>query len=348
MQYSVADAGLAYLSVFFMQCHHFGVSAAHAGKRRGTTTRRPCLGVHAIPCDNQIRHLLDAVPPQALEPLYEELLQCLMREVCGGHRTLNNKVLLALDGVTYFSSTTLHCRSAHSATTQGARCTATPPSPLCWSRRIRAKWWPWPQFITPQDGQTKQDCRAQARLSLAAAPRATLGPVRCGGAGRRSVLPPAVLPGPAQQGLTRCWCANPTHTHHRRVVADARTHGDVHAQAAPQSWAQGLSGLLPLARHALRDGEDALSVDWCELTTTDGAGKTLYRNSFASSLSVSADNVREIVAARARAGRSRTRTTTPLKTKGYRFEHNFGHGQQHLSATLASMIMLALLAAHPA
>ena len=32
-----------------------------------------------------------------------------------------------------------------------------------------------------------------------------------------------------------------------------------------------------------------------------------------------------------------------LKTKGYRFEHNFGHGQQHLSATLASMIMLAYL-----
>ena len=38
------------------------------------------FGVHAIPYDNQIRLLLDAVPPQTLEPLYEELLQCLMSE----------------------------------------------------------------------------------------------------------------------------------------------------------------------------------------------------------------------------------------------------------------------------
>jgi len=32
-----------------------------------------------------------------------------------------------------------------------------------------------------------------------------------------------------------------------------------------------------------------------------------------------------------------------LKTKGYHFEHNYGHGQQHLSALLASLIILALL-----
>ena len=32
-----------------------------------------------------------------------------------------------------------------------------------------------------------------------------------------------------------------------------------------------------------------------------------------------------------------------LKTKGYHFEHNFGHGQQHLSSLLASLIILAFL-----
>lgn len=59
----------------------------------------------------------------------------------------------------------------------------------------------------------------------------------------------------------------------------------------------------------LRDGDDAVTVDWCELVTTNEAGKTVYRNSFASSLSVSLETAREIVAA-GRAGRSRTRTTT--------------------------------------
>jgi len=32
-----------------------------------------------------------------------------------------------------------------------------------------------------------------------------------------------------------------------------------------------------------------------------------------------------------------------LKTKGYHFAHNYGHGQQYLSAMLASLIILALL-----
>ena len=31
----------------------------------------------------------------------------------------------------------------------------------------------------------------------------------------------------------------------------------------------------------LRDGDDALAVNWCELTTTDENGKVLYRNAFA-------------------------------------------------------------------
>ncbi len=32
-----------------------------------------------------------------------------------------------------------------------------------------------------------------------------------------------------------------------------------------------------------------------------------------------------------------------LKTKGYNLEHNFGHGQQHLAALLASLNILSLL-----
>ena len=60
-----------------------------------------------------------------------------------------------------------------------------------------------------------------------------------------------------------------------------------------------------------------------------------------SSLPVTADNVREIVAAGRTRWKIENENNNTLKTKGYRFEHNFGHGQQHLSATLASMIMLA-------
>lgn len=93
----------------------------------------------------------------------------------------------------------------------------------------------------------------------------------------------------------------------------------------------------------LRDGEDALSVNWCELTTTDEKGNILYHNSFATSLRLDDHQVLDVVAA----GRSRWKieneNNNTLKTKGYHFEHNYGHGQQHLSAVLASLIILAFL-----
>ena len=57
----------------------------------------------------------------------------------------------------------------------------------------------------------------------------------------------------------------------------------------------------------------------------------------------SAENVAEVVSA----GRSRWKTENEnhniLKTKGYHLEHNFGHGQHHLSTTLLTLNLLAFL-----
>ena len=93
----------------------------------------------------------------------------------------------------------------------------------------------------------------------------------------------------------------------------------------------------------LRDGDDALKVGWCELTTTDAAGNVLYRNAWASSVPVTRENVVELVAD----GRSRWKieneNNNTLKTKGYNFEHNYSHGKQHLSSLLASLMLLAFL-----
>ena len=93
----------------------------------------------------------------------------------------------------------------------------------------------------------------------------------------------------------------------------------------------------------LRDGDDALLVNWCELTTTDEKGNVLYHNSFATSLALDDRQVPEVVTA----GRSRWKieneNNNTLKTKGYHFEHNYGHGQQYLSSMLASLMILAFL-----
>jgi len=84
-------------------------------------------------------------------------------------------------------------------------------------------------------------------------------------------------------------------------------------------------------------------VNWCELEIVNAAGKRLYRNAFATDYLITADNVEAIVAAARTRWKIENENNNTLKTKGYHFEHNFGHGKQHLAALLASFNILAYL-----
>jgi hypothetical protein len=126
-------------------------------------------------------------------------------------------------------------------------------------------------------------------------------------------------------------------------VADFARCGQVHT-VVKKRWT-GQQRLSDTYRYALqvplRDSDDALLVNWCELTTTAESGQVIYTNAWATSHPITDDTVVPLVSA----GRSRWKieNNNVLKTKGYHFEHNYGHGQQHLSALLASLILLAYL-----
>jgi len=94
----------------------------------------------------------------------------------------------------------------------------------------------------------------------------------------------------------------------------------------------------------LRDGDDALQVNWCEIVTTDkDTDEVLYKNTFVTNLKITKKNVKKI----ARAGRTRWKieneNNNVLKNRGYHLEHNFGHGKDNLSALLFGMNILAFL-----
>ena len=82
----------------------------------------------------------------------------------------------------------------------------------------------------------------------------------------------------------------------------------------------------------IRDGKDAILVNWLEMEIVNPSGKTTYRNSFVTDLPVTADTVAELAAC----GRARWKIENEgfntLKTKGYNLEHNFGHGSRHLAS----------------
>ena len=94
----------------------------------------------------------------------------------------------------------------------------------------------------------------------------------------------------------------------------------------------------------LRKGSEPLAVNWCELTVSNEAtGKQLYHNAWATDHALNEQLVVEVAAN----GRSRWKVENEgfnvLKNRGYNFEHNYGHGQQHLSTVLLTLLLLAFL-----
>ena len=348
LHYRMADAGVSAFSVFFMQCASFLEYQRRMEQEQGRNNVQSIFGAHEIPSDNQIRNLLDAVAPQALEPLYDELLEGLIGEgVIERYRTLQGKVLLALDGVTYFSSSTLHCaqcsQRSHAGRTLYSHSAVTPVLVQPGQDKVVALA---PEFVTAQDGSAKQDCELNAarRWLQCHGPRwAEFGTVVLGD---DLYCHEPFCQTLRTQGLDFVLVCKPdSHATTYEWLQMLERSGDVHSMTVRRS--NGLRISLDRYRWAhalpLRDGNEALTVDWCELTTTNEVGKTVYHNTFASSLRVSADTVREIVAAGRARWKIENENNNTLKTKGYRFEHNFGHGKKYLSATLASLIVLAYL-----
>jgi len=91
----------------------------------------------------------------------------------------------------------------------------------------------------------------------------------------------------------------------------------------------------------IRDGEDALMVNWLEIEIVDRSGKVTYRNSFITDLPVCKNNVDDLAAAGRARWKIENENFNTMKTQGYNLEHNFGHGKQHLAALLATMNLIA-------
>ena len=93
----------------------------------------------------------------------------------------------------------------------------------------------------------------------------------------------------------------------------------------------------------LRDGRDAMLVNWVGVTITDAKGgerrrppdKATYDNAFVTSLPVTRDTA-ELVAC-ARRWKVENEGFNVLKSNGYHLEHNFGHGKQNLAMMFAAM-----------
>jgi hypothetical protein len=203
-----------------------------------------------------------------------------------------------------------------------------------------------PEFITPQDGHEKQDCENAAAKRWLGQLGARYRPLGITILGDDLYCKQPVCEAIRQQGLNFILVCKPdSHKTLYEWVAGLAASGEVQTLSIERR--EGKRHYTDTYRFVsqvpLRDGEDALTVNWCELTTTDHDGKVVYQNAFATNHAITAANVTEVV----RAGRARWKVenenNNTLKTKGYHLTHNFGHGKQHLSALLATLNLLAFL-----
>ena len=93
----------------------------------------------------------------------------------------------------------------------------------------------------------------------------------------------------------------------------------------------------------LRNTDDALRVKWLELVTTAQDGTVLFSNAWATSPRITEENVASLAAVGRTRWKIENENNNTLKTKGYRFEHSYGHGKQFLANLFTTMILLAFL-----
>jgi hypothetical protein len=348
--YAMADIGMAAFSVFFMQSPSFLAHQRRFEEGFGRSNCETLFGLSKIPSDNHIRAMLDPASPELLHPVFGEAVEQL-GGIAGGldaFRHLGGLLPIALDGTQYHCSKTIHC--PHCSTRLRGKTKEENGGEIEYFHTMLAatlvapghdKVIPLePEFIVPQDGAEKQDCETTAaKRWLAAHGRhyAARGAVFLGDDlfSRQPLCEAALEVGghfifvckPSSHPLIQEYLTAielPTFEETVKRGKQRVTHRYRWLQEVP-----------------LRDGKDALTVNWFEIEIINPAGKTTYRNSFITDLPVGPDTVVELAAVGRARWKIENETFNVLKNNGYNLEHNFGHGKQNLAAVLASLNLLA-------
>ena len=341
--YSMADIGLSAFSLFFMQSESFLSYQRSLEEGRKTSNCQTLFGMAKIPTDNHIRAMLDPVHPSHLQSVFDSAVAALRDN--GGmaaFQRLDGRALIALDGTEYFCSQKLGCPNCQTRKRANGKvesyhsmlaATLVAPGhnmvvPLM------------PEFIVKPDGAEKQDCERNAAKRWLAAHAERVKPLRPVFLGDDlfacQPICQTILDGKDDFLFT----AKPDS---HKALYDFMNGAEIEQMSVTRK--EGGKKLTYRFRWftgaPLREGKDALVVNWIGLTTFDAKGKPTYDNAWVTSLKVSRENVAEIAAAARARWKIENETFNVLKNNGYHLEHNFGHGKQHLAMTFAALNLLA-------
>jgi hypothetical protein len=338
------DAALSAFSVFFTQTPSFLAFQRTIEKSKGRSNVQTLFGVHQIPSDNHIRDLLDPLKPELVSPVFEQALQMLESGGQLNSFQILDNVLIAMDGTEYFSSSQIHCPQCSTRKLKSGeiRYFHSVVTPVIVSPN-RTEIIPLvPEFVVPQDGHDKQDCENAAAKRWLLQHGQKYSRLKATVLGDDLYCHQPLCQLLLEQQFNFILTCLPTS--HKTLYQHLE--GISLPTVIRTRWTGKVEEIYTyryLNQVPLKDGEDALLVNWCELTITRPDGKVVYHNAWATNHLITNETVIAIV----RAGRTRWKVenenNNTLKTKGYNLEHNFGHGKQHLASFLASLNILSLL-----
>jgi hypothetical protein len=342
LSYRLADVLKCALSVFFLQ-HPSMLDFQRAMKeKKKRSNLETIMGVKDIPSNVQITTLLDGITPDSASSVFNANLHTV--DIWGGlkdFRVLDGGVLLALDGVWYFSSEQIHCEHClyktkedvttyYHSTLAGTivRPGNTAVLPVA------------PEMLRNTDGK-KQDCERNAAkrwLSKHADEYKWLNPTLLGD-DLYSNYPfcKAVLEC-GYSFIFTCkddshpWLAETTENSFLEKNTRREWNGRAHLEYSYE-WLNGLE---------IRDSKETLLVNYLSLSIwNEKKNKRTYYNSWITNKTITKDNVAHLAAC----GRSRWKIENEhnnvLKNHGYNLEHNFGHGKTHASEMYCLLNLLA-------
>jgi hypothetical protein len=303
-------------------------------------------GIGQVPCDSQLRTILDPVDPELLRPCFTDIFRHLQRgKALEELAFLDGHYLLSFDGSGYFSSQKIHC--PHCLEKRQRDGTVTYHHQMLAAVLVHPDFREviplMPEPILKRDGDNKNDCERNAAKRFFAAFRRdhpSLSVIATGdgltanaplirllnGHDIRFIL--GVKPGDHAFLFQKMETAFATGQSQSVTWSDAASNTTYHFR-----W---------LNQVPLNEANPDVLVNLLEYWEIR-AGEVTFHGSWVTDLELHEPTVWLI----ARGGRARWKieneTFNTLKNQGYQFEHNFGHGERHLSVVFGVLMLLAFL-----
>jgi hypothetical protein len=340
---AMADFGLSAFAMFFMQSASFLSFQRALERGQGRSNCQSLFGIERIPSDNYIRDMLDGADPALLAPCFERteelLLEPAMRETFA---RLGGRTLIALDGTEYFCSQKITCRHCQTRKRSNGKTesyhsmlAATVVAPGH-SKVVPLS----PEFIVKPDGAEKQDCERNAVKRWLDKHGARLKPLRPVYLADDLFACQSVVERLAANGDDFIFtCKETSHKALYDFIDGAEL--ERHEVKVRKGKARETHRYRFIEKVPLRDGKDAVLVNWIGFEILDAKGAVKYKMAFVTSLAVTKAAVAEMTACGRARWKIENESFNVLKNHGYELEHNFGHGENSLAMTLAALNLLA-------